>query len=109
MDHSVHYADDLVKPNIVLIMCYTTSGYMPSILCYKETGPDSWVEHFCLVKPDAIFDDEGIASQTAEKHLAEARALVDAGGSIQDFALSLRHQGYKNISDFRIVKDGRRL
>ena len=85
------------------------SGYMPSILCYKETGPDSWVEHFCLVKPDAIFDDEDIASQTAEKHLAEARALMDAGGSIQDFALSLRHQGYKNISDFRVVKDGRRV
>ena len=84
-------------------------GYMPSIQCYKETGPDSWVEHSCLVKPDAMFDDEDIASQTAEKHLAEARALTDAGGSIQDFALSLRHEGYKNISDFRIVKDGRRL
>ena len=84
-------------------------GYMPSILCYKETGPDSWVEHFCLVKPDAMFDDEDSASQTAEKHLAEARALMDAGGSIQDFALSLRHEGYKNISDFRIVKDGRRV
>jgi hypothetical protein len=82
---------------------------MPSILCYKETGPDSWVEHFCLVKPDAMFDDEDIASQTTEKHLAEAQALMDAGGSIQDFAWSLRHEGDKNISDFRIVKDGRRV
>jgi uncharacterized protein YecA (UPF0149 family) len=80
-------------------------GYMPSILCYKETGPDSWVEHFCLVKPDAVFDEEDSASETAEKHLAEARALMDAGGNIQDFALSLRHGGYKNVSDFRLIRD----
>ena len=58
-------------------------GYMPSILCYKETGPELWVEHFCLVKPDAVFDEEDSASETAEKHLAEARALMDAGGSIR--------------------------
>lgn len=27
-------------------------GYMPSIICYKETGPDEWTEHFCLVKSE---------------------------------------------------------
>lgn len=80
-------------------------GYMPSILCYQETGPDSWVEHFCLVKPDAIFDQEDSASEAAAKHLAEARAVMDAGGSIQDFALSLRHEGYKSVSDFRVMRD----
>jgi hypothetical protein len=80
---------------------------MPSILCYKETGPDSWVAHFCLVKPDATFDEEDSASATAEKHLTQARALMDAGGSIQDFALSLRHEGYKNVSDLRTIRDGR--
>ena len=58
---------------------------------------------FCLVKPDAVFDEEDSASETAEEHLAEARALVDSGGSIQDFALSLRHWGYKSVSDFRLV------
>jgi len=84
-------------------------GYTPSILCYKETGSGSWVEHFCLVKPDAIFDEEDSASETAAKHLAEAHALMDAGGSIHDFALSLRHEGYKNVSDFRIVRDGGRV
>jgi hypothetical protein len=81
-------------------------GYMPSILCYKETGPDSWVEHFCLVKPEAIFDEEHSALEVAEKHLAEARSLMDDGGTIQDFALSLRHAGYKSITDFRAVGDG---
>ncbi len=52
-------------------------GYMPSILCYKETGPESWVEHFCLVKPDAVFNEEYSDSETAEKHLAETRSFMD--------------------------------
>lgn len=82
-------------------------GYMPSILCYKETGPDTWVEHFCLVKPDAIFDEEDSASAVAKKHLEAVRSLMDAGGTPQDFALSLRHEGYKNVTDFRIVGKGR--
>jgi len=80
-------------------------GYVPSILCYKETAPDSWVEHFCLVKPDVVFDEEDSASEAAEIHLAEARAVVDAGGSPQDFALSFRHEGYKSVSDFRVITD----
>lgn len=81
------------------------AGYMPSILCYQDTGSDSWVEHFCLVKPDAIFDEEDSASEVAEKDLAEAHAVMDAGGSIRDFALSLRHEGYKSVSEFRVVRD----
>jgi uncharacterized protein YecA (UPF0149 family) len=84
-------------------------GYMPSIVCYKETGPDSWVEHFCLVKPDAIFHEEDSASQTAEKHITEARALMDTGGNIRDFALSLRHKGYKSVSDFSVIRDDREV
>lgn len=80
-------------------------GYIPSILGYKETGPDSWVEHLCLVKPDAMFDEEDSASEVAERHLAAARAIVDSGGSPQEFALSLRHEGYKSVSDFRIIRD----
>lgn len=78
-------------------------GSMPSILCYREAAPDSWVEHFCLVKPDAILDEESSASAVAEKHLSEARALMVTGGSIQDFALSLRHEGYKSVSGFQVV------
>ena len=77
---------------------------MPSIFGYKETGPDSWVEHLCLVKPDAIFHEEASASEMAERHLAAARTIVDSGGSPQEFALSLRHEGYKSVSDFRIVR-----
>jgi hypothetical protein len=80
---------------------------MPSILYYKETEPESWVDHFCLVKPDAIFDEENSASEAAEEHLAEARAVMDAGGDIHDFALSLRHEGYKSVSDFRVARDSK--
>lgn len=80
-------------------------GFLPSVLCYKETGPETWVEHFCLVKPDAVLDEEDSASEVAAQHLAEARAAMDAGGTIQDFALSLRHEGYKSVSDFRVIKN----
>jgi hypothetical protein len=76
---------------------------VPSILGYKETGPDSWVEHLCLVKPDAIFDEEASASEMAEGDLAAAHTIVDSGGSPQEFALSLRHKGYKSVNDFRVV------
>ena len=78
-------------------------GYVPSILGYKETGPDSWIEHLCLVKPDAIFDEEASASEMAEGDLAAAHTIVDSGGSPQEFALSLRHKGYKSVNDFRVV------
>ena len=78
-------------------------SYMPSILCYKQLEADSWMEHFCLVKPDAMFTDEDAAVAIAEEHLAAAHALRADGGTIQDFALSLRHAGYKNVTDFRIV------
>ncbi len=79
-------------------------GYMPSILCYKETGPESWTEHFCLVKSDAAPADEDRATAMAKEHLASAnQAQADGGGNPREFALSLRHEGYKAVSDFRIV------
>lgn len=80
-------------------------GYMPSIICYKELKPNSWKEHFCLVKPDIILDNEDTASATAEKDLTVAQSIVATGGSIQDFAIKLRHEGYKNVTDFRVVKE----
>jgi hypothetical protein len=56
-------------------------------------------------KPDAVFEDHETATSTAEGHLAAARqAQMDAGGSTHEFALSLRHEGYKSVSDFRIVR-----
>jgi hypothetical protein len=78
-------------------------GYMPSIICYKELKPNSWKEHFCLVKPDGILNDENTVSSIAEKHLAAAQAIISSGGGPQDFALILRHEGYKNVTDFRVV------
>ena len=79
-------------------------GYMPSILSYKEISPNSWKEHFCLVKPDAILEDEDAAVSISENHLAAAKATIAEGGSPHDFALSLRHKGYKNVTDFNVVK-----
>ena len=79
-------------------------GYMPSILSYKENGSSDWIEHLCLVKPDEVFDDEESASELAERHLEKAQKIVDSGGSTQEFALSLRHEGYKSVSDFNIIK-----
>jgi len=62
------------------------------------------VEHLCLVKPHAIFDDQEMAISLAKEHLASAiQAQIEGGGSLQDFALSLRHAGYKSVSDFRMV------
>ena len=80
-------------------------GYMPSILCYKEIGKDSWKEHFCLVKPDVILDEEDQAVEIAENDIATAYNLKASGGSVHDFALSLRHAGYMKVDDFRIIKN----
>jgi hypothetical protein len=81
-------------------------GYLPSIIVYKEIGPDSWAEHLCLVKSDAVLVNHDMATSMAERHLAAARqAQIDGAGSPADFALSLRHEGYKSVSDFHMVKD----
>ena len=79
-------------------------GYMPSIICYKETGPESWTEHFCLVKSDVTLVEEDNATAIATDHLAAAsRVQAEGGGDPTEFALSLRHEGYKAVSDFRTV------
>ena len=79
-------------------------GYMPSIICYKETGPESWTEHFCLVKSDVTLVEEDNATAIAKDHLSAAsRVQAEGGGDPRDFALSLRHEGYRSVSDFRMV------
>jgi hypothetical protein len=79
-------------------------GYMPSIICYKQAGSESWTEHFCLVKSDITVVEEDRATAIAEKHLAVAsRAQAEGGGDPREFALSLRHEGYKAVSNFRIA------
>lgn len=79
-------------------------GYMPSIICYKETGTGSWTEHFCLVKSDVTLVEEDSATAIANDHLtAASRAQAEAGGDSMEFALSLRHEGYRAVPDFRMV------
>lgn len=80
-----------------------SGGYMPSIIEYKDVGTNSWKGHLCLVKPDTILGEEDSASAISEKHLANARELLDGGGTPHDFALLLRHEGYKSLSTFNIV------
>jgi hypothetical protein len=79
-------------------------GYMPSIICYKEIGAESWTEHFCLVKTDVTLLEEDRAVAIAKDHLVAAnRVQAEGGGDPREFALALRHEGYKAVSDFRIV------
>ena len=78
-------------------------GYMPSILCYQQLEADRYTEHFCLVKPDVVLKDEDAAAAMAATHLEAANAARANVGSPHDFALALRHEGYKNLSDFRVV------
>jgi len=78
---------------------------MPSIICYKELTPGKWDSHFCLVKPDSILDDEDAALAIAEKNLSKAHATIEAGGGPKDFALALRHEGYKSVSDFKMMNE----
>jgi hypothetical protein len=79
-------------------------GYVPSIICYKHTGTESWTEYFCLVKSDVTLVEEDSATAIAEEHLAAAnRAQAEGGGDPREFALSLRHKGYKAVSDFRMA------
>ncbi len=49
------------------------AGYMPSILCYERSEPDSWREHFCLVNPDeSMRDDPEATAAIAQRHLEAA-------------------------------------
>lgn len=77
-----------------------TAGYMPSILCYERSGPDTWREHFCLVNPAAgMEDDPEVASDVAHRHL-EAAFARGGDGSVEDFAMSLKDAGYVRMTDF---------
>jgi SEC-C motif-containing protein len=80
-------------------------GYMPSIICNKQVSPGSWATYFCLVKPDIILKDEKAVIAISDKDLETAHSLISAGGGPQDFALSLRHKGYKKVPDFNVVSE----
>ena len=85
---------------------YGGSGnYMPSLLCYKETASGSWEEHYCLVKSDAGLEDEDSATAMATEHLNAAFAAKEESGSAVDVAISLRHEGYKNVEGFRVIRE----
>jgi len=78
---------------------------MPSTICHEQIAPGEWREHFCLVNPSSLFDDEDAASGRAEADLNAAAAAKAAGGSDADFAMSLRDKGYVQLDDFQRAKD----
>jgi hypothetical protein len=78
-------------------------GYFPSILCYKRTGPDSWTEHFCLVNPTVIYEDEDHASAVARHRLDRAFSIAEERPD--RFAMALKSFGFKSVTDFKMAKD----
>jgi len=80
-----------------------TGEFFPSLLCYKETDPDSWEVYYCLVKPDVFFEDEDSATATATSNLEAAFAEMRTGGSPVDVAISLHHEGFKKLDQFRVI------
>ncbi len=79
--------------------------YMPSAICHEQTSPGNWSEHFCLVNPTALFDDEDEAATQAEADLNAAAAAKAAGGTDAAFAMSLKEKGYIQLDDFRHARD----
>ncbi len=78
---------------------------MPSAICYEQVTQGEWREHFCLVNPTALFNEEDDASERAEEDLDAAAAAKSGGGSDAEFAMSLRDKGYVKIDDYRRAKD----
>jgi hypothetical protein len=76
---------------------------MPSAICYQQVGADQWHEHFCLVNPECILENEDEASDMAVRDLAEAFKIKSAGGNDQQVAASLRGKGYMILPHFRRV------
>jgi hypothetical protein len=80
-------------------------GFMPSALCYEQTQPGEWSEHFCLVNPTRCFEDEDDASKSAEADLSEAFAIKTRTGSDAELALFLKTKGYVRADGFRRASD----
>lgn len=88
---------------------YGDSGYfMPSLLCWREVGPDKWEPYYCLVKPDDVFDKEDPAIARASEHLMQAAIESEMAGNASAAALLLRERGYKSVDDFRIAPEDAR-
>ncbi len=80
-------------------------AFFPSLLCYRETGLNSWEPYYCLVKHDVCFEDDESSTAMATKHLNAAFDAKQDSGNVVDVAISLRHDGYKKLDEFKIVGD----
>jgi hypothetical protein len=76
---------------------------MPSAICYEQTAPGRWKEHFCLVNPTERVDEEAKASAAADADLQEAHAARIRTGRESEFAFTLRSRGYVSVEGFRVA------
>ncbi|HRI72395.1 MAG TPA: SEC-C metal-binding domain-containing protein [Polyangium sp.] len=79
--------------------------FMSSLLCYRKTESEQWEPYYCLVKPDALFDDEDSAVTMATEHLKKAALAHKQSGNPVSVALVLRKEGYKALDEFHIVPE----
>ena len=75
--------------------------YMPSAICHEQIAPGQWRDHFCLVNPTQLFENEDDASARAEADLNEAAGR----GEDAAFAASLKSKGYVSLDGFRRAQD----
>lgn len=78
---------------------------MPSLLCYRQTGPDRWEPYYCLVKPDVVFENEDSAVAMAKQHMKQAALAKEQTGNPVNVALVLRKAGYKSVDGFHIAEE----
>lgn len=78
---------------------------MPSAICHEQIARGEWREHFCLVNPTSLFDNEDEACARAEADLEVAAVAKSSGGTDAHFAGSLRDKGYVTLDGFRPARD----
>ena len=78
---------------------------MPSALCYKQIAIDQWSEHFCLVNPTCLVENEDEASAAAEADFQEAFATKPGAGGEIEIAECLKRKGYVAVDGYRRARD----
>jgi hypothetical protein len=78
-------------------------GYFSSILCKKLVQSGLWVDHYCLLNPSEVLDNQDLAAETAVRDFNEAKA---SSKNPVDVAQYLKAKGYDKLEEFKIVRVG---
>jgi hypothetical protein len=76
-------------------------GYFSSILCKKLVQSGLWVDHYCLLNPSEVLDNQDLAAETAVRDFNEAKA---SSKNPVDVARHLKAKGYAKLEEFKIVR-----